>query len=125
VQQLLESASPDLVPPDRILQGSSVEEAPPDFPFIIHKYSIGNRSVSGRGRPGLEVWVYDRPGSYLRIDKILRDVRYRFAGYPFTTSDGEEHIAVVDWTNDSADLPAEEFHGITRMSAFNLVGRSA
>jgi hypothetical protein len=107
-----------------VIQGSALDEQP-GFPFIIHKFAIGTRTPSGRGRPGLEVWVYDSPGSYLQIDRILMEIREIFRGYPFTSINGTEHIAVIDWVNDSADLPAEEFGGITRMSAYNLVGRSA
>lgn len=124
VQQVLESVDPQLLPPAQIIQGSNLTEQPP-FPFLIHKLTITAATPSRRGKPGLEVWVYDEPGSYLRIDAILRAVRNRLAPGPHTLTDGSEHIAVVDWTNDSPDLPAEEFHGITRMCAFNLVGRSA
>jgi hypothetical protein len=127
IQALLEGVVVDgaPIPPDRVIQGSAMK-VQPEFPFIVHKYSITTPTPSGRGRPGLEVWVYDEPGSYIsHIDPILSQVRTIFNQYPFTLADGSEYLAVVDWTNDSADLPAEEFHGITRMSAFNLVGRSA
>lgn len=121
VQTLLESVEPGIT----VLQGSAIDEAQPEFPFIIHKFSIGAPTPSGLVKPGLEVWCYDQSGSYLRIDRILDQVKTTLLAYPFTSLNGREHIAVVDWTNDSADLPAEEFHGITRMSAFNLVGRSS
>jgi len=124
VQQVLESVDPVLLPPAQIIQGSDLTDQPP-FPFLVHRLTFAGPTPSGRGRPGLEVWVYDEPGSYLRIDRLLLAVRARLRPGPHTLDDGSEHIAVVDWTNDSADLPAEEFHGITRMSAYNLVGRSA
>ena len=124
VQQVLESVNPALLPPAQIIQGSNLTEQPP-FPFLVHKLTITNPTPSRGGRPGLEVWCYDEPGSYLRIDAILQAIRARLAPGPHVLADGSELIAVVDWTNDSTDLPAEEFHGITRMSAYNLVGRPA
>lgn len=123
IQSLLADVHPDLTSAQvitaQVLQGSAVTDQPP-FPFVVHKYSVTTPTPSRRGRNGLEVWVYDAPGSYLRIDAILQAIKIRFAGYPHAGPGG--YIAVVDWASDSADLPAEEFHGITRMSAFNLVG---
>jgi hypothetical protein len=74
--------------------------------------------------PGLDVWVYDAPGSYARIDATLRMIRNTLLAVQDLHGQGE-HIALIDWSNDSADLPAEEFQGITRMSSFTLVGSTA
>jgi hypothetical protein len=72
--------------------------------------------------PGLDIWVYDVPGSYANlIDPTLRVIRAQFLAVADLRGYGE-HIAAIDWANDSADLPAEEYQGITRMSSFNLVG---
>lgn len=129
VQQVLEGVDPLVFPAGKILQASSVDSGLvqiPELPFIIHRFSLSARTPSNRGRPSLDVWVYDAPGSYQLIDETLRKVRAAFLAIAdMRTEDGLEHIATVDWVNDSSDLPAEEYSGITRMAAFVLVGSTA
>ena len=123
IQTILSEVDPLVWLPSRIYQGSAVDEQP-DFPFIVHRYRITAATPSIRGMPGLEVWFYDEPGSYVRIDKALKD----FRNYLVAVTDrraGSEHIAQIDWTGDSPDLPAEEYRGITRSSSFNLIGGSS
>jgi hypothetical protein len=74
--------------------------------------------------PGLEIWFYDEPGSYLRIDAALKSFRNYLVAITHRVV-GSEHIAQIDWTGDSPDLPAEEYGGITRSSSFNLIGGSS
>jgi hypothetical protein len=123
IQTILSEVDPTVWPPERIYQGSNVDDQP-EFPFIVHRYRITDASASGRGRNGLEVWFYDAPGSYLRIDKALKD----FRNYLVAVTDrraSSEHIAQIEWTGDSPDLPAEEYGGITRSGSFNLIGGSS
>ena len=123
VQTILSEVDPTVWLPSRILQGSVIDDQP-DFPFIVHRYRAGIPSPSGRSVPGLEVWFYDEPGSYLRIDKALRDFRNYLVAVAHRVA-GSEHIAQIDWTGDSPDLPAEEYGGITRSASFNLIGGSS
>ena len=129
IHQLLLTVDPEHFPENKILQAGVLDSGLiklPELPFIIHRYSIGRRG-GGRGRvmPGLDVWVYDVPGSYANlIDPTLRAIRAQFLAVSDLRSD-DEHIAAIDWVNDSADLPAEEYEGITRMSSYNLVGSTA
>jgi hypothetical protein len=127
VQQLLESVDPANFPADKIIQASSADDAlrqMPDLPFVVLRFSIGRASASRRGQPSLDVWVYDVPGSYLRIDAFLRACRATLLAAQDLRGSGE-HIAQIDWVNDSADLPAEEYGGIVRMGTFTLTGSSA
>jgi hypothetical protein len=123
IQTILSEVDPTVWLPVRVLQGSVVDSQP-DFPFIVHRYRITVPTPSGRGMPGLEVWFYDEPGSYLRIDKALKD----FRNYLVAVSDrrsGGEHISQIEWAGDSPDLPAEEYGGITRSASFNVIGGSS
>jgi hypothetical protein len=129
IQDLLSSVDPVHFPPEKILQAGVVDSGLmplPELPFIIHRYSIGRRGGrQGSAMPGLDVWIYDVPGSYANlIDPTLVAVRNTLLAVSDLRGHGE-HIAAIDWANDSADLPAEEFQGITRMSSFNLVGSTA
>lgn len=123
VQQLLAEVDPTVWLPERIFQDSAVNDQP-EFPFIVHRFRIGAPTPSGRGMPGLEVWFYDTPGSYLRIDKALKDFRNHLVAVLHRVV-GSEHIAQIEWTGDSPDLPAEEYGGITRSGSFNLIGGSS
>jgi hypothetical protein len=123
VQALLEEVDWNTYPAGKIKQGSVVDDQP-EFPFIVHRLRITDPSSSGRGRMGLEVWVYDYPGSYQRIDDTLKAIRQKFVGV-CDRRVGDEHVSQIEWTGDSPDLPAEEYRGITRSSSFNLIGSTA
>ena len=123
VQTILAEVDPLVWLPTRIFQGSVVD-AQPEFPFIVHRYRIGAPTPSGRSMPGLEVWFYDAPGSYQRIDKALKDFRNYLVAVLDRRS-GSEHISQIEWAGDSPDLPAEEYRAITRSSSFNLIGGSS
>jgi hypothetical protein len=123
VQTLLAEVDPAVWSPASIFQGSVVDDQPA-FPFIVHRFRIGAPTPSGKAMPGLEVWFYDEPGSYLRIDKAAKDFRNYLVAVTHRVV-GSEHIAQIEWTGDSPDLPAEEYGGITRSSSFNLIGGSS
>jgi len=123
IQTILTEVDPTVWIPSRIFQGSNVDDQP-DFPFIVHRYRNGTPSPSGKSVPGLELWFYDEPGSYVRIDKALKDFRNYLVAITHRVA-GSEHIAQIDWTGYSPDLPAEEYGGITRSATFNLIGGSS
>jgi hypothetical protein len=123
VKAILDEVDPTIWLPARIYQGGSVDDQP-EFPFIVYRYRAGIPSASGRAVPGLEIWFYDEQGSYLRIDAALKSFRNYLVAITHRVV-GSEHIAQIDWTGDSPDLPAEEYGGITRSSSFNLIGGSS
>lgn len=123
VQQLMLEFDPTNYPASKVFQGSVVNDQP-EFPFLVHRYRITVPTASNRGMPGLEVWIYDAPGSYLRIDAGLKAVRDYLLGINDRRV-GNEHISQIEWTGDSPDLPAEEYRGIARTGSFNLIGSTS
>lgn len=66
---------------------------------------------------GAEIWVYDDPGSYSRIDVLLEEVRKALLDNRPVT-DGM--IAV--WEGNSPELADDQFGAIGRFASFRLVG---
>jgi hypothetical protein len=119
-----------LIPGERILEASviSVPETPtPSIadgmwavitqnaldPGLVH-----TSAVQGRG----QLYIYDSPGSYLRIDNAHRVARDLFERViPFTV--GDEVLAGADWEGVSDDRFDDQYNAIYRVASWRLTGR--
>lgn len=124
VYNLLRGVSAD-IPDDRIHQLSSVDTNP-EKPFIAYRMSgsgsgVTRNSLSKAVR--LEVWVHDTPGSYTRIDDVLRAVEARFASVLHASYREGESISQIDFDTRGPDLDDTGFGTICRMSSFTLIGK--
>lgn len=113
------------IPAERWYQASSVVETP-QKPFGIYRISGTGGGVTKRG-PGrqvrLEVWIHDKPGSYLRIDKLLTEVESTFAAAVHASAAEGESISQADFDSRSPDLDDQGFGSICKSSIFTLVGK--
>lgn len=106
------------VPAARVIAAGSLEENVGTLPMII----IKTGSESPGPFPGVTthnaiLWVHDEPGSYLRIDAIIKalkalDVQVAVPGG-----------VACRWIGDSTELADDGFHTITRNTSFQLQGR--
>lgn len=124
VYNLLRGVSVD-IPDDRIKQLSSLDVAP-EKPFMVYRLT-GNGSGVTRRSPSkqvrLEVWVHDVPGSYTRIDDVLRAVEDKFKTVQHVSFRANESISQIDFDTRSPDLDDSGFRSICRMSSFTLIGK--
>lgn len=68
----------------------------------------------------LVIWAHDVPGSYERIDKIVRRIRIIMASLIGGTSGGG-HLVLVEWVTDSSDLRNDDRGTILRTSTYRVV----
>jgi len=111
-------ALPTLIPSQ--FGGGSVPNNPKK-PFMVIQISSKEPEFRDGDAPLnhrqiLNVWVYDEPGSYKRIDTALGLVRDALVGR-------DDRICV--WTGDSGDLADDTYGAITRYATFQLTGGSA
>lgn len=97
----------------------SLDAAPEARPWLIIKMTDDNPvpGIKLARFQGAEIWVYDNPGSYSRIDSLLEEIRLALlASRPVT--DG----MVAIWQGNSPELADDQFGAITRFASFRLVG---
>ena len=91
----------DIVPANKWIQRSSLsEKRPPLVPFAVIAVSdVPAREVLGTSRlTGVDIWLHDKPGSYLRIDRALQvletklpeRVQFEHGGYRLTCVEPKE-----------------------------------
>ncbi len=106
-------------------QQGSLDEAPPR-PFGTYRLRITERGVTAQSkvRPvGLEIWVHDDPGSYLRIDGILNKLEAVFDVVVNASAAEGENIAQTRWEERSPDLNDDGLRTITKMVSYTLIGK--
>jgi hypothetical protein len=124
VYNLLRGVHPD-IPDARIFQMGAVDDTPLK-PFMVYRLSGNGRGVTARSASKpvrLEVWVHDEPGSYTRIDDVLRAVETKLNAVVHASSRAGESISQVDFDTRSPDLDDTGFRTICRMSSFTLIGK--
>lgn len=71
---------------------------------------------------GAEIWVHDFPGTYDRINRILKALREKLK---YSTPRAGQHGAVladIDWESISPDLNDDGYGTIMKMLSVNMVG---
>jgi len=114
-----------VVPAVSVHAGGSITSAPLNKPFVIYRLQEEVPRLNDEDRPlatsrSGEVWVYDDPGSYDRIDDYLKLVRDKIAGQVI----GVEGGIACGWQGESPELSDDEFKCITRFGSFQLTGVS-
>lgn len=111
-----------LVAPASVFAGGSITVAPETKPFVIYRIGANAPRLRDGGSPVAtarfaEVWVYDDPGAYDRIDSILGTIRGQLVG-PVPEPDK----TCCEWIGDSGELADDALGAITRNSVFQLIG---
>lgn len=107
------------VPVERIF-GAGAIQGRPEAPFIQLRLNpvAPVRAVPARSTE-LLVYAHDDPGSYLRVDRILKAAREALEA-DVTDATG----IAAEWQGDSPDLADDGYDTITRNSSFRLLDRS-
>lgn len=90
-------------------------------PLIVVKWSFVNRGIGPSRRNLLELWVYDVPGDYTRIDAIINRSR-EILGMAAAISDGDGAITQIDWDGDGEDGYDDGLSALFRTSSFTVIG---
>lgn len=118
VSQLSGSLAVTNLVQDRIYQASSLEQRPPEKPFLLYTAGLRVSTLGGiTSRWPLQVWAHDTSGDYQRIDDLLEQVKKALTGLP----PRPDWLMDVHWLEDSGDLRDDELRTITRYSRFQLV----
>jgi len=106
-------------------QMGSIDEIPAK-PFGIYRMSGDVPGVVSRGGPrilNVEFWVHDTPGSYLRIDGMLKALELKLDAVQHFSAAPGENIAEATWLSRSPDLNDDGFKTICKMTSYQLIGR--
>lgn len=112
-----------IVPTERIYAAGSLEGSPARPWIVIRTGDESSRLRDDRSSVASQlrasVWVYDEPGSYLRIDAILTHVRRVLLAMP-----GDASAICCEWAGDGPELGDDELKAILRVGNFTLIGVS-
>lgn len=115
------------VPAGSIYGGGSLTGAPSSRPFIIISFGTNLPEINDADVPvatsqRATIYVHDTPGDYLRIGRILRNVRTVLAGNVTGMSSGG---ILGTWEGDSGDLADDLFKTIMRFGEYRFAGKVA
>lgn len=99
----------------RIFEASAInkQKKRPLVGLRMHtEFPVGRRTGS---RQYLQVWAYDTPGDYLRIDEILKHARDAIEAIPH-----QEDFLEAVWIETGVDLRDDAMEAITRYSRFQF-----
>jgi len=103
---------------DSVYGAGSLRQAPDSKPFVVLRFDPEfPQAVEGYFRD-LAVWVHDKPGSYVRIDRILELVRSTLVGQV-----SQPGAVGIVWQGDGFDADDDLYGTITRNGNYRAVGR--
>jgi len=101
--------------------GTSAADSPEMRPWAIIKWGQSTPAFGLTGETALEVWYYDEPGSYVRINKLIERTKSLLQDAVHVQgSDGDE-LTAARWAGDSPELYDDVFKCITRYTSFTVV----
>lgn len=103
------------------LKGSTVHQSPDMRPWGIVKWGDVTPFTATSGPELLELWVYDQPGSYDTINKILRRARQVLHDNADVVIGGERFSTAI-WRGDSVELYDDIYKCIVRYATFTVAG---
>lgn len=103
------------------IQRSGGTESPEARPFVIIKGGADNAAWGNTGTKDVEIWAYDEPTSYDRIDSILKRVRELMTSAVHVSGADGNTMAQAEWQGDSIDLYDDIWMCATRYSSFRTV----
>lgn len=107
----------EIIPAERWYPSANFKEVPPTL-FGVYKLGPESHEIADATLIPAEVWVYDSPGSYTRIDDALKRIRDAVISAP-----ADDGMFPAEWAGDSEDLSDDEMGTIFRTASFQLRGR--
>ena len=116
------------VPETSIFGAGSLSGSPQARPFIVLRFGAETVELVDGDKPAatshrMTVYAHDKPGDYLRVARILRNVRTLLAGNVTGMAPGNGIMAV--WEGDSGDLADDLFQTVVRYGEYRLIGKVA
>jgi len=118
-----------VIPTTRWFQFGSVTDVPP-LPFAILKWLSPVRSNSGADLHQLQVAIYDKRGSYKKIDDLLGAPYkagisiYSVLSSVMDVTGADGYVAQADYLGHSGDNVDVDFKANTKFSSWQIAGRS-
>jgi hypothetical protein len=113
------------VPDSSIYGPGSLTGSPAKRPFIVISFGTELPEMNDADTPSVTsqrvtIQVHDTPGDFLRIARILRNIRTLLAGNVTGMASGG---IIGLWEGDSADLADDLFKTIMRYGEYRFVGK--
>jgi hypothetical protein len=105
--------------------GSFLADNLPARPFAVIRLGVTSPGMAHIKRGTAEIWIHDDPGSYDRIDAILKSVYDRLNGAEHLTDEAGNELMSSTWRGTSGDLNDPGFRTITKNISFEIVGKEA
>uniref|UniRef100_A0AAU6R763 Tail terminator n=1 Tax=Micrococcus phage Kurnik TaxID=3092208 RepID=A0AAU6R763_9CAUD len=103
------------------LLGSSPLSSPEVRPFAVAKYGDEQAFIGSLAQQELQLWVYDEPGSYVNINKILVRARELLTVEVVDRVVDGQRFSTAKWLGNSPDLYDDIYKCITRYATFTIV----
>lgn len=95
-------------------------DTPAQRPFLVLRWGDTIPGLDTVDRKVLVIWVHDNPGSYSRIDSVIRGLKVLFR-----SMEADQHatgwLIKAEWVTDSGDLTDDGHGTIVRTTSFNFV----
>lgn len=105
---------------DTIL-GSANQRSPEYRPFAVLSWGENTPFVGQMATRHLDVWVYDEPGSYVKINSAIKRVREILCDENVHVDSNGQHFSTAQWRGDSPDLYDDIFKCVTRYASFDVL----
>lgn len=112
-----------IVPAGRVMAAGALTGSPPDRPFVLYRIGSNLPRMMAADVPLVtdqeaQVWVYDEPGSFLKIEHYLEELRRELAGQVSAVE--QAHVCV--WQGTSGELADDELKCSVKYATLKLVG---
>ena len=109
---------------DDVYSFQGVDTPTPDKPFIVARWGTTEPGATfGRGPARLELWVYDRPADYTRIDAIIARIKTLLTNAVHVAGTDGYTLTQATWMGESEDLYDDVYERIVKTTSFTVVSR--
>jgi hypothetical protein len=108
------------------VRGLSTPDTPQERPFGVIAWGATNKGMDVVNLRLLQIWVYDEPDDYERIDRALERVRNVLTSVVATrTGVTDLLVTQIKWEGHSGDLTDDSVGAIVRNSQYTVVGSAS
>lgn len=102
--------------------GAATAESPEMRPFAVIKWGSDTPFIGSVSSESLELWVYDEPGSFVEINKIIARARQVLCeeNVDIVGVDGSR-FSTASWRGTSRELYDDIYKCNTRFATFDVV----
>lgn len=106
-----------------VYAGGSLTGSPEKRPFIVINVGsdfpeLNDGDVPAWSKRSASIWVHDDPGSYDKIDTIIKAIRDKLVGQV-----AQADAICITWDGDSDQFADDMMGTIVRNTSYQLIGR--